>query len=130
MNLEELLNRLCDNELSQKINVKISRQIRGPSPLTTKPLTTPQLTNLPSAARAHITSKAEINRQVWRQGQSQCSNCKSTYALEIDHIIPRAAGGLSTFQNMRLLCRSCNQRAAIEFFGLTKMEKHLQSNAF
>ncbi|NUM89448.1 MAG: HNH endonuclease, partial [Bdellovibrionales bacterium] len=49
----------------------------------------------------------------------------SRYALEIDHRVPRAHGGTSTPENLRLLCRSCNQRAAIQAFGLRKMEPHL-----
>ncbi len=70
-------------------------------------------------------SRAEISRQVWRRAQSQCERCGSYYALQEDHRFPRAMGGPSTAKNMRLLCRFCNQRAAIEVFGLKKMEPYL-----
>jgi hypothetical protein len=70
---------------------------------------------------------AETKRHVWQKAQSQCENCNSKYALQVDHIVPRAMGGLNELQNLRLLCRNCNQRAAIEYFGAKKMEKHLGS---
>ncbi|NUM88778.1 MAG: HNH endonuclease, partial [Bdellovibrionales bacterium] len=53
--------------------------------------------------------------------RNKCENCHSVYALEIDHRIPRALGGTNDAPNLRLLCRSCNQRAAIQVFGLRKM---------
>lgn len=56
-----------------------------------------------------------------------CEICESTYALEIDHIRPKAVGGSDAPENLRVLCRSCNQRAAIRFFGIEKMERHLSS---
>ncbi|NUM89291.1 MAG: HNH endonuclease, partial [Bdellovibrionales bacterium] len=65
-------------------------------------------------------------RLIWQKARSKCENCHSTYALEIDHRIPRAHGGTNDARNLRLLCRSCNQRAAIRVFGLKKMEKHLE----
>lgn len=65
-------------------------------------------------------------RQIWARDRGRCRNCGSTYALEIDHILPRAKGGGDDPENLRLLCRSCNQRAAIEAFGLANMEKHLE----
>lgn len=64
-------------------------------------------------------------RDVFKKAHSQCENCGSSYALEVDHIWPKALGGGSKPENLRLLCRSCNQRAAIDVFGLPKMDKHL-----
>ncbi len=98
LSLMDLLHKLCDNELKKKA---------------------------PAAPR--VGSKAEIKRQVWRRDNNKCTNCGSTYAVQIDHIIPKAAGGLDTYENMRLLCRSCNQRAAIQYFGEGKMGKYLKS---
>jgi 5-methylcytosine-specific restriction endonuclease McrA len=76
---------------------------------------------------AIVSLQAEIRRQVWRRDNSECSNCKSTYALVVDHIITQASGGPSTFENLRLLCRSCNQRATIKYFGQNKMEQYLRA---
>ncbi|NUM87962.1 MAG: HNH endonuclease [Bdellovibrionales bacterium] len=76
--------------------------------------------NPPAAPRVNA------RRLVWQKARNRCENCHSRYALEIDHRIPRAQGGSNTPENLRLLCRSCNQRAAIQAFGLRKMEKHLE----
>lgn len=58
------------------------------------------------------------------RSQAACQNCGSTHALEVDHIIPRAKGGSNEPENLRLLCHNCNQRAAIEEFGMKKMEQY------
>jgi hypothetical protein len=80
-----------------------------------------------SPAAAKVNSKAERQRALYRRGQ--CDNCGSTHRLERDHRIPKAAGGGDGPENMRLLCRSCNQRAAIEFYGMEKMGLYLKSPA-
>ncbi len=67
-------------------------------------------------------SKAEVLREVVRKADYKCENCGSRHALEIDHILPRALGGTDDPKNLRTLCRNCNQRAAIERFGLRKMD--------
>ncbi|NUM88304.1 MAG: HNH endonuclease, partial [Bdellovibrionales bacterium] len=66
---------------------------------------------------------AALRRLVWKKARNKCENCHSVYALEIDHRIPRALGGAT--DTTSLLCRSCNQQAAIQAFGLRKMEPHL-----
>ncbi len=68
-----------------------------------------------------------VRRQVWISAQGKCQHCSSKFALEYDHIVPFALGGVSTVENLRLLCRSCNQRKAIESFGLVKMSKYLRA---
>lgn len=70
-------------------------------------------------------NQAALRRQVWRRDKGQCQNCGSSYALEIDHILPKAKGGEDTAENLRLLCRSCNQRSAIKHFGAHKMDQYL-----
>jgi 5-methylcytosine-specific restriction endonuclease McrA len=68
---------------------------------------------------------AETMRKVWVRAHSKCENCGSTHALQVDHIKPRAFNGSNFLENLRLLCRNCNQRAAITSFGVTKMERYL-----
>lgn len=70
----------------------------------------------------------KVRLQVLRRDGWMCSNCQSTHALEIDHIKPLALGGVDVLENLRVLCRSCNQRAAIQNFGLDKMMGHLESH--
>ena len=69
--------------------------------------------------------KTQLERQVWERDQSRCTNCHSTYAIQSDHRIPHAKGGPTTVENMRLLCRKCNQRAAIVHFGQQKMARYV-----
>jgi len=49
--------------------------------------------------------------RVWKEADGKCQwqNCHTTYGLEVDHIIARALGGGSEFENLRLLCRIHNQ---------------------
>ena len=71
-------------------------------------------------------SFAQIKRDVWQKAQGRCEKCGSQHALQYDHIKPRAIGGDNSRQNLRLLCRNCNQRAAIVNLGLTKMQLYLE----
>jgi 5-methylcytosine-specific restriction endonuclease McrA len=70
-------------------------------------------------------SAAQTRRDVFARAGSACENCGSTFALEIDHIHPKALGGSSDAENLRVLCRACNQRAAIQVFGVDKMTPYL-----
>jgi 5-methylcytosine-specific restriction endonuclease McrA len=70
-------------------------------------------------------SKANIRRAVFANAGNQCQNCGSGFALEVDHIQPKSLGGGNEAENLRLLCRACNQRAAIARLGLQKMESFL-----
>lgn len=76
--------------------------------------------------RRSKSGEAEVRRQVFRKAEEKCESCGSRYALEVDHIFPVAKGGPSTIENLRLLCRNCNQRAAIEHFGINKMASFIE----
>lgn len=52
-------------------------------------------------------------KEVYERDQ-KCQLCGSTYALEFDHITPFSHGGKTTKDNLRLLCRNCNQRQRIK----------------
>ncbi len=65
-----------------------------------------------------------LKRKIWSRDQGRCCNCQSDFALEVDHIEPVSLGGESTEKNLRLLCRNCNHRSAIEKLGLDKMQKY------
>jgi len=50
-------------------------------------------------------------RNLWRRDRSRCQYCGKVPApdeMTIDHIVPRAAGGLSVFENCVLACMQCN----------------------
>jgi hypothetical protein len=69
-----------------------------------------------------VSSRAK--REVYERDGGRCSfvgkaghRCASTYQLEYDHKRPRAHGGTSDADNLRLLCRVHNQFMAEEVIG-------------
>ncbi|MDZ4678633.1 MAG: HNH endonuclease signature motif containing protein [Oligoflexia bacterium] len=63
------------------------------------------------------TISSALKRKVWQKYHSQCSfqtmdgkSCDSKYGLEIDHVRPLALGGETSIDNLRLLCKSHNQK--------------------
>jgi uncharacterized CHY-type Zn-finger protein len=102
MTLFELMHKMCDNEIGEQEK---------------------------SPAAPRVNSEAHAIREVWKRDNYQCVNCGSVYALETEHIIPQAKGGKSTVENMCVLCRSCNQRRAIEEYGDEKMSQFLREPA-
>jgi 5-methylcytosine-specific restriction endonuclease McrA len=99
MTLTELLHMMCDNEIAEQVK---------------------------SPAAPRVNSEAHAKRTVWNRDNGTCINCSSTYAVQIEHRIPQAKGGQSTVENMCVLCRSCNQRRAIEEHGIEKMSQFLK----
>ena len=71
---------------------------------------------------------AAMKMDVYMKYKGKCShvNCNSRKFLEYDHIQPLALGGKTTLNNLRLLCRAHNQRAAINLFGAGKIQKYLK----
>jgi hypothetical protein len=71
----------------------------------------------------------QVKRKVYQRAQGQCEGhddkkgkrCSSRGKLEFDHIRPVALGGNGEFENIRLLCRNHNIRAAIKVLGQEKM---------
>jgi hypothetical protein len=104
LSLGELFEKLCDFGLTEWGPAKIAA---------------------PRKRRVNTQSKAQISKAVFLKAESRCENCDSIYALEIDHVIPRAKGGTSEPENLRLLCRNCNQRAAIQEFGQQTMDRYI-----
>ena len=64
----------------------------------------------------YTTSSAEANR-LWRRKikerwDYECAYCGSDEDITIDHVIPRAKGGMDTIENMVSCCETCNQDKA------------------
>ena len=87
-------------------------------------------TNRPHAQAREAATDAipnRVKREVFERDGGVCCfvgeshlgsrRCGSTYQLEYDHVVPRALGGASTVDNLRLLCRNHNQRAAERVLG-------------
>ena len=61
--------------------------------------------------------------EIYSRDGHRCTNCGATKNLNIDHIFPVAKGGTSEVENLRLLCFSCNQRAAVQEFGVFELSQ-------
>jgi 5-methylcytosine-specific restriction endonuclease McrA len=66
-----------------------------------------------------------VRRKIWGNARGRCEKCGGTHALEVDHRIPLAKAGSDDQENLRLLCRSCNQREAIIKIGRRQMNLFL-----
>ena len=67
-----------------------------------------------------------IRQQIFARDGHQCTQCHSTYALTIEHIVPFALGGTSEPENLKTLCRSCNQYQGIKVFGQAAMKREVR----
>ena len=50
--------------------------------------------------------------ELFEQQGGRCNGCKLEFKFadfDVDHVIPRAAGGTYYIDNLQLLCRRCNQ---------------------
>jgi 5-methylcytosine-specific restriction endonuclease McrA len=72
---------------------------------------------------------ANVRRSVRARDGDRCTfvseagyRCDARTSLEYDHIEPVARGGISTVENLRLLCRAHNQLEAERAFGAGFME--------
>jgi hypothetical protein len=73
---------------------------------------------------------AHVRREAWLRAGSRCEwvfesgeRCGCETRLELDHVVPRARGGPSTIDNVRILCRSHNDLAARLAFGDAWMDR-------
>ena len=48
--------------------------------------------------------------EVWARDDFRCLSCASRMFLVVDHVLPEAYGGLTTFGNLQTLCQPCNSR--------------------
>ncbi|ABC83782.1 HNH endonuclease [Anaeromyxobacter dehalogenans] len=67
---------------------------------------------------------AHVRREVWERDGGRCTfvlasgeRCGSTHQLELDHVVPRACGGASRADNLRIRCRGHNLEEARRVFG-------------
>jgi 5-methylcytosine-specific restriction endonuclease McrA len=82
---------------------------------------TPRVTSETVRATRHI--PAAVKRAVWARDGGRCAfigadeRCPETGFLEYHHVIPFAAGGTTTVENLELRCRAHNGFEADRFFG-------------
>jgi hypothetical protein len=51
----------------------------------------------------------DVRMLVWRRDGGACGRCGSNIELQIDHIVPIAAGGSNDPINLQVLCGPCNR---------------------
>ena len=76
---------------------------------------------------------AAVARAVFLRDGQQCSyvspngrRCSARRCLELDHVHPWGVGGESTIENLRLRCRTHNQRYERQYFGKSRVEAAVQ----
>ena len=133
----ELFSRMAEISLSQlkgkAFGKKRSQETLPPSksqssPSSKQSLPTPTVASKFQSANTSRYIPAKLKHAVWRRDGGQCSQCKSRRNLNLDHIEPVARKGATSFENLRLLCFQCNQRAAIKKLGLAFMNERAQSS--
>jgi hypothetical protein len=66
---------------------------------------------------------ADVRRAVWARDAAQCAfvgtngRCTETGFLEFHHVVPYAAGGAATVENVQIRCAAHNRHEADLFFG-------------
>ena len=81
----------------------------------------PRLSAPTKVGARHI--PAAVKRQVWARDAGQCGfigtngRCVERGFLEVHHVVPFAAGGPATTENIQLRCRAHNGYEAERFFG-------------
>jgi hypothetical protein len=99
--LTALLTELCRHKLAETSRPRASR----PS----------------SNASRHI--PAAVRRAVWKRDGGRCAfvgpegRCSETGLLEFHHVVPFAAGGMSTVANLQIRCKSHNAYEADQYYG-------------
>ena len=75
----------------------------------------PEVMTVPSYGRLPSGSVAFSRRNVFKRDHFTCQYCQrqpGAEELTIDHVIPRAQGGETTWQNCVLACVTCNAKKA------------------
>jgi hypothetical protein len=82
-----------------------------------------------SSVTAAVNSRrvpANVKRLVWQRDAGRCAfvgiqgRCTETAFLEFHHVVPYAAGGATSVENLALRCRAHNVHEAVQHFGATR----------
>jgi 5-methylcytosine-specific restriction endonuclease McrA len=78
-------------------------------------LRVPEVITLTSFDRQPVRSVTFSRRNIFKRDRFQCQYCginPGSEELTIDHVLPRAQGGVSSWTNCVLACIECNKRKA------------------
>lgn len=59
---------------------------------------------------------ASLRKAVLNRDDHSCARCGQNSDLTIDHVFPFSKGGGHELENLRVLCKSCNERKSDAFF--------------
>lgn len=149
-NLKETVLRLAAKELTQLKRARGEISVRGlskevsrvnsPSPAEVKKeAAIPENSSIAENSPVKLDQSKDshaipvaIKRRVWVTAGGRCEfrsengkRCEARHALEYDHIVPVCMGGLSTEDNLRLLCRPHNIHAATQILGAKLMATYI-----
>lgn len=79
---------------------------------------TPSESRLTSPERELKSVTPKRRREIIALTNGTCTQCGSSFQIEIEHIIPQGKGGKHNIENLTTLCRNCNQRARVREFGV------------
>lgn len=51
-----------------------------------------------------------LARKVHERYEYRCVSCASFIDLTCDHVVPESKGGVTEFENLQTMCRSCNSK--------------------
>jgi len=78
-------------------------------------LRVPEVVALTNYDRIPTNAVTFSRRNIYKRDRYTCQYCGAqpgTEELTLDHVVPRAQGGISTWENCVLACVSCNKRKA------------------
>ena len=78
-------------------------------------LRVPEVVALTHYDRVPLNTVAFSRRNLYRRDRYTCQYCGAqpgSEELTVDHVLPRAQGGISTWENCVLACVACNKRKA------------------
>jgi HNH endonuclease len=63
----------------------------------------------PEVARDSRYISPQLRQAVWTRCGGMCVQCQSRSLIEYDHILPLSKGGATSYENLQILCRTCNR---------------------
>lgn len=100
------------------LNALLSELERTKMAIVARPRSKPR-----AVAKGSRVIPAAIRRAVWARDKGRCAfvgndgRCRERGGLELHHVLPFAAGGKATVENIELRCRAHNAHEADVYFG-------------
>lgn len=134
--VERALDLLIDKTLRRKFGAAGRDSLEAPTPTPPVPQgrpadAQPAMTGAATTSRSRYIPKA-VRREVLARDGLQCAyvgdngrRCTARAALELDHVVPYARGGLNTVSGLRILCAAHNRYEAERAFGRQLIEARI-----